>query len=552
MQASQSLIMDLAASFRQNQNVNALSDLNGSTITYAQLTQEIARLHTLMLHAGIKQGDKVALCAKNSARWATVFLATVSYGAVAVPILHDFKTDSIHHLVTHSDSKLFFVDPHTWPQLDASQMPNVEGFFDIETGRLRKSRSEKLSAAAADIENLLAQDYPGGINADNFDKTYFHDTPDNLAIINYTSGSTGMSKGVMLTFGNLWSNARFATDNINFLMPGDGMVSMLPLAHMFGLLVELLLPALKGCHITFLGRVPSPKILLDAFAGVKPKLIVTVPLVIEKIVINKIFPTVKKPLMRCLCAIPGLNSVIYSKVRAKMIEAFGGNLQQLIIGGAALAPTVEKFLLKIKFPYTVGYGMTECAPLISYCFWDKQKPGSCGLIVDRMEGRIESPDPATIPGVLWVRGDNVMQGYYNNDDATDAVMRDGWMNTGDICILDNDGYLFIKGRDKTMILGPSGQNIYPEEIEGKLNHLPFVGESIVVEREGKLIALVYPDEDAAQRAQLTREKIDELMDYNLSTLNRQIPAYAKVAGIELRSEPFEKTPKQSIKRYLYK
>lgn len=547
----QSLIDDIAASFRRNQSVEALSDLNGGTITYAELTREIARLHVMFSNAGIQRGDKIALCAKNSSQWALIFLSALTYGAVCVPILHEFNVESIHHLVAHSDAKLLFVDLSIWRQLDASKMPDVEGFFDIDNYLLKKWRSQKVKDAFDTLDGLVEARYPNGINADNFDLSYFHDTKDDLAVINYTSGSTGMSKGVMITYGNLWSNARFATDNIPFFQPGDGMVSMLPLAHMFGMLVELIFPLLKGCHITFLGRVPSPKILLDAFAQIKPKLVVTVPLVIEKIVVNKVFPVLNKPLMKVLTHIPGINTLIYKKVKAQMIAAFGGNLHQLIIGGAALAPAVENFLLKIKFPYTVGYGMTECAPLISYCFWDKQKPGSCGLIVDRMEAKVDSPDPAVTPGVLWVKGDNVMKGYYKNHEATDAVFKDGWMNTGDICILDNDGYLFIKGRDKSMILGPSGQNIYPEEIENKLNHLPFVAESLVVERKGKLVALVYPDEEAARHAQMGKEKIDEIMDYNLATLNRELPGYSRVASIELRSEPFEKTPKQSIKRFLY-
>ncbi len=544
--------MDLAESFRRNQSVDALSDLNGEAITYAELTQRIARMHVLLRHAGIKRGDKIALCAKNSSHWALVFLSALTYGAVTVPILNEFRNDSIQHLVSHSDARLFFVDPAIWKGLDASQMPDVDGFVDIETWRLKLSRSTSVKTAFDELDRLVDMDFPEGTTVGNFDRDYFHDSKDDLAVINYTSGSTGLSKGVMISYGNLWSNARYSTDNIKFFEPGDGMVSMLPLAHMFGLLVELVFPLLKGCHITFLGKVPSPKILLDAFSRIKPKLVVTVPLVIEKIVTNKIFPALRSPLMRVATRIPLLNDVIYRKVRSKMIDAFGGNLHQLIIGGAALAPSVEKFLLRIKFPYTVGYGMTECAPLISYCFWDRQKPGSCGLVVDRMQARVESPDPSTVPGVLWVKGDNVMQGYYKNQEATDAVFDDGWMNTGDICILDNDGYLFIKGRDKSMILGPSGQNIYPEEIENKLNHLPFVAESIVVERDGRLVALVYPDEEAARHAHLPKEKIDSLMDYNLVTLNRELPGYSKVSSIELREEPFEKTPKQSIKRYLYK
>ncbi len=544
--------MDLAESFRRNQSVDALSDLNGEAITYAELTQRIARMHVLLRHAGIKRGDKIALCAKNSSHWALVFLSALTYGAVTVPILNEFRNDSIQHLVSHSDARLFFVDPAIWKGLDASQMPDVDGFVDIEMWRLKLSRSTSVKTAFDELDRLVDMDFPEGTTVGNFDRDYFHDSKDDLAVINYTSGSTGLSKGVMISYGNLWSNARYSTDNIKFFEPGDGMVSMLPLAHMFGLLVELIFPLLKGCHITFLGKVPSPKILLDAFSRIRPKLVVTVPLVIEKIVSNKIFPALKRPLMRVATRIPLLNDFIYRKVRSKMIDAFGGNLHQLIIGGAALAPSVEKFLLRIKFPYTVGYGMTECAPLISYCFWNKQKPGSCGLVVDRMQARVKSPDPSTVPGVLWVKGDNVMQGYYKNQEATDAVFDDGWMNTGDICILDNDGYLFIKGRDKSMILGPSGQNIYPEEIENKLNHLPFVAESIVVERDGRLVALVYPDEEAAQHAHLPKEKIDSLMDYNLVTLNRELPGYSKVSSIELREEPFEKTPKQSIKRYLYK
>lgn len=549
---TQSLVMDLAESFRRNQSVDALSDLNGEAITYAELTQRIARMHVLLRHAGIKRGDKIALCAKNSSHLALVFLSALTYGAVTVPILNEFRNDSIQHLVSHSDARLFFVDPAIWKGLDASQMPDVDGFVDIETWRLKLSRSTSVKTAFDELDRLVDMDFPEGTTVGNFDRDYFHDSKDDLAVINYTSGSTGLSKGVMISYGNLWSNARYSTDNIKFFEPGDGMVSMLPLAHMFGLLVELIFPLLKGCHITFLGKVPSPKILLDAFSRIRPKLVVTVPLVIEKIVTNKIFPALRSPLMRVATRIPLLNDIIYRKVRSKMIDAFGGNLHQLIIGGAALAPSVEKFLLRIKFPYTVGYGMTECAPLISYCFWDRQKPGSCGLVVDRMQARVESPDPSTVPGVLWVKGDNVMQGYYKNQEATDAVFDDGWMNTGDICILDNDGYLFIKGRDKSMILGPSGQNIYPEEIENKLNHLPFVAESIVVERDGRLVALVYPDEEAARHAHLPKEKIDSLMDYNLVTLNRELPGYSKVSSIELRGEPFEKTPKQSIKRYLYK
>lgn len=549
----ESVVADLASSIRRNWDVPALSDLNGQAVTYGQLALHIAKMHQSFIADGIHPGDKVALCAKNSAHWAMHFIGCITYGVVAVPILNEFKPDAIQRLVDHSDAKGLMVDDHIRKSLDIAKMPSVWAFFDIENGRPWKAREKVIETTANSLDIIMGRSYPEGVTKDNFDKTYFHDTPDDIAVINYTSGSTGQPKGVMLSYGSIWSNARFATDNIHFYHPGDGMVSMLPLAHMFGLLVELIFPLLKGCHITFLGRVPSPKVLLDAFARIKPKMVVTVPLVIEKIVTNKVFPVVNKPLIKLLTKIPGINRLIYNKVRQQMIDAFGGNLLQLIIGGAALSKEVENFLLKIRFPYTVGYGMTECGPLIAYCVWSEQKQGSCGKIVDRMEGRIDSPDPEHVPGTLWVRGENVMKGYYKNPEATEAVFdKDGWMNTGDICTLDPDGYLFIRGRDKSMILGPSGQNIYPEEIENKLNHLQFVAESIVVDRDGKLVALVYPDYEAAKKAHVSREKIDEIMDYNLTTLNRSLPAYSKVSRIELRDEPFEKTPKQSIKRFMYK
>lgn len=512
----------------------ALSNLGSHSISYTELGSQIDNWHVKFAQYGVKPGDKIALCGKNSANWAVVFISCLTYGAVSVPILNGFTLESVTYLVNHSEAKLLFTEQQTWNNLDRSKLPYVIACHDIDTNDTLYIKPDvKLDPEA----------HPAG---------FFHDKNDDLAIINYTSGSTGTSKGVMLTYGNVTSNAVFAVENIPYLHPGDGMVSMLPMAHMFGMLVELIFPLLKGCHITFLGRTPSPGILLNAFAEIKPKIVVTVPLVIEKIVKNKIFPVINKPLMKALISIPFLNSLIYKKIRTQMLKAFGGNLHQLIIGGAALNPDVEKLLRKINFPYTVGYGMTECAPLIAYCPWDKQKSGSCGRIVDRMQARIDSADPAAIPGVLWVKGDNVMKGYFHNPEATEAVFDGDWMNTGDICVLDNDGYLFIKGRDKAMILGASGQNIYPEEIENKLNNLPFVAESLVVDRDGKLVALVVPDYDAAQKAHVSKEKLDELMDYNLSTLNKQIPAYSKISHIELRDEPFEKTPKMSIKRYLYK
>lgn len=526
----------IADTIDKNSDLPALSNLNEAPISYRHLGELFARWHTFFKNCGIKPGDKIAMCSKNSANWAITFFSSLTYGAVTVPILNGFTPDSIQHLINHSEAKLFFTEKQIWDQIDRSNLPEVIAVIDVDTYSIMYSKIDKLTIPSPESKQ----------------PNYYNDESDDLAIINYTSGSTGTSKGVMLTYGNVCSNAVFAVENLHFLLPGDGIVSMLPLAHMFGMLVELIFPLLKGCHITFLGRTPSPGILLGALAEVKPKLIVTVPLVIEKIVKNKIFPVLDKPTMKVLLKIPVVSNLIYSKIKKSLIQAFGGNLLELIIGGAALNPDVEKLLRTLNFPYTVGYGMTECAPLISYCPWQSQKPGSCGRIVDRMQARIASDNPAKVPGTLWVKGANVMKGYFKNAEATDSVFDDGWMNTGDICLLDNDGYLFIKGRDKAMILGASGQNIYPEEIENKLNNLPFVAESVVVDREGKLVALVHPDYDAATKAHVSKEKIDELMDYNLATLNKQVPAYAKVSRIELRDDPFEKTPKMSIKRYLYK
>ncbi len=541
---------NIADSIIKNWNHPALSNLTGGTYTYAETAANIAKIHLYFDSIGLRPGDKIALCGRNSAAWALVFFASATYGAVIVPILNEFKPDNIHHLVNHSDSVLLFVDDSIWQQLDHEDMPALKGVFDIGDFNLLDCKDEKLRTTRESIENIFKQRYPDGFNPG--DVKYHDDDPDELMLINYTSGSTGFSKGVMLTYGNLMSNARFALDEIPYLGPDDGMLSMLPMAHMYGLLVELIFPIMKGAHVQFLGRVPSPKILLDAFAQVKPKIVITVPLVIEKIVTGKIFPVIRKPLMRALCAIPGVNRLIYNKILKQLVDAFGGNLVMVVIGGAALAPEVENFLRKIRFPYTVGYGMTECAPLIAYASPDVFKARSCGMTVTRMEVKIDSPDPENVPGELWVRGDNVMQGYYKNQEATDAVFRDGWMNTGDMCTQDSDGFIFIKGRSKTMILGPSGQNIYPEEIEGLLNHYPLVLESIVVDREGTIVALVVVDEDTVKKLKLTPEQVNSQMDENMVMLNKELPAYARVKSIELMTEPFEKTPKHSIKRYLYK
>ncbi len=528
----------------------ALTDFQGVTFQYGDVARKVAKLHILFEHAGVRAGDKIALCGRNSAQWAVALLASLTYGSVAVPILHEFKPDNIHHLVTHSDARLLFTDEHTWENLDTAQMPGLEGVVLIKDYSLLYSRNKRLTQAREGLNRLFGERYPERFKPEMLQ--IYEEKADETALINYTSGSTGFSKGVMLSYGNLWSNLQFCIDGLTFLKPGDPMISMLPLAHMYGLMVELLHPFAKGCHIYFLTRTPSPKVILGAFAEVKPKLIVAVPLILEKIVKTRIFPELEKPVMKVLLHLPYIDKKVYEKVRGKMLAAFGGNLLEMIIGGAGLNKDVETFLRRIRFPYTVGYGMTECGPLICYAPWDVQRPGSCGRLVDRMEGRIDSADPEHTPGVLWVRGANVMKGYYKNEEATAQVMdSEGWMKTGDICQRDPDGFLYIRGRDKNMILGPSGQNIYPEEIEQALNNMPYVSESIVVSRDGKLVALVYPDMEAVSRENIGEQRLKEIMEDNRRQLNVSQPAYSQVGEMIIRHEEFEKTPKRSIKRYLY-
>lgn len=537
-------------SIRENWNIPALTDFKGQSFQYSTVARKIAKLHIMFESAGIKRGDKIALCGRNSAHWAIAMIATLTYGAVAVPILHEFKPDTVHHLVNHSEARILFVDNAANENLDREAMPALEGAILIGDYSLVMSRNEKLTNAREHLNEMFGRRYPERFTAD--DVVYRDTAPNEIAVINYTSGSTGFSKGVMLSEHALWSNMRFCLDNIPFINPGDQMICMLPLAHMYGLMVEMLFPFAKGCHVNFLTRTPSPKIIIDAFAAIKPKLIVTVPLVIEKIIKTRVFPLLEKPMMKLLLHVPFVDDHLLGKIKDKLTQTFGGNCHEVIIGGAGLNKDVEAFLRLIKFPYTVGYGMTECGPLIAYTYWKDQKEQSCGRCVDRMEIRVDSPDPANTPGVLWVKGDNVMKGYYKNPDATAAVFKDGWMNTGDICQVDNDGYIFIRGRDKNLILGPSGQNIYPEEIEQKLNNMPYVGESLVVDAGGgKLRALLHPDFENAEKQGLTSEELDAQMHRNVEQLNSEMPAYSKISDMTIMYEEFEKTPKRSIKRYLY-
>ena len=545
------LIEAIETSIRTNWQLPALSDFNGVTLHFSDVARRIAEMHLLFKAVGLKKGDKVALCARNSASWATAFLGALTYGAVVVPLLHEFNPDTIEHLVTHSGARILFSEKAIFENLDVDRIAGVEGVVLLPEFELALCRNEKIAAFIGDRNALFSRAYPGGFSQTNVK----YPMPDEsaLALINYTSGSTGNSKGVMLSYLNLWSNIRFGLANIPFLHPGDGMLSMLPLAHMYGLVFEFLFPFCRGCHITFLGRVPSPAVVLKAFAEVRPQLVITVPLVIEKIVKGKVLPKLRTPLMRVLLAIPGLRDIIYSKVRKQLLDAFGGDLKQLIIGGAALSSEVEALLRRIKFPFTIGYGMTECAPLVTYEWWATQRPHSCGRLCDGMQARVDSPDPTTVPGVLFVKGDNVMHGYFKNPEATAAALdKDGWLNTGDICTIDRDGYVYLRGRDKNMILTSSGQNVYPEEIEVILNNMPFVAESVVVDRGGRIVALVYPDYEAGRKLGFDEIDTEQRVVDNLAPLNKQLPVYSKVSAIEIHHDEFEKTPKHSIRRFLYK
>jgi len=545
------LIQAIADSIKGNSTLPALSDFGGQTLTFRQLGRKIAEIHILYKGIGLRQGDKVALCAKNSASWAVTFLATMTYGAVPVPLLHEFHPDQIVHLTVHSEARLLFTEMSIADNIDTERLAGVEAVMLLDSYTTVFSRVPELEPLVRKLPEAFARIYPEGFTPE--DIRYADPAMNSLALINYTSGSSGNPKGVMLSYRNIWSNVSFGLANIDFLHPGDNMLSMLPLAHMYGLVFELLFPLCRGCHITFLGRVPSPKVLLQAFAATRPKLVITVPLVIEKIVKSRILPRLSTPAMRLLLAIPGIRGMIYSKVRDQLIQALGGNLRQLILGGAALSDEVEALLRKIRFPFTIGYGMTECAPLITYEWWETQRPHSCGRLCHGMEARILSDDYHNTPGVLFVKGDNVMMGYYKNPESTEeALCPDGWLRTGDVCTMDNDGYLYIRGRDKNMILSSSGQNIYPEEIEAKLNNLPLVAESVVVERDGRIVALVHPAYDLGRQEGLTDTQTEQRVTALLPQLNKLLPAYSRVSTLELHRDEFEKTPKHSIRRFIYK
>lgn len=536
-------------SIKTNWDRPSLTDFKGATSSYKDVARKIEKLHLLFEHCNIQKGDKIALCSRNTSNWGIAFLATLSYGAVAVPILNEFKPDNVHHIVNHSEARLFFVGDVVWENLDESAMPNLDGILCIEDFSIRVANKRSLTDARERLNELFGKKFPERFRPE--DVHYEPDNLDDLALINYTSGTTSSSKGVMLPYRSIWSNLKFAIDILGF-NPGEQIVCMLPMAHMYGLAFEFIYQFVNGTHIHFLSRIPSPKIIADAFAEVKPDLIVTVPLVIEKIIRKKVFPTIEKPHMKLLMSIPVINDKIRDTIRQKVIDAFGGKFKGLIIGGAALNKEVEAFLQSIKFPYTIGYGMTECGPLLSYAPWQTFKQGSCGRAVDRLQLRIDSADPENIVGEILAKGDCLMAGYYKNPEATaTAIDKDGWLHTGDLGVIDKEGNLFIRGRSKNMILGASGQNIYPEEIEDRLNNLPYISESLIIEKEGKLLALIYPDFELLNTENVADDKLPEIMNENLKELNQNFPAYSQISAVKLYNEEFEKTPKRSIKRFLY-
>ena len=528
----------------------ALTDFNGISLQYRDIARKVAKLHLLFEQAGIVEGDKIALCGKNSTQWSVAFIAALTYGAVPVPILHEFKPDSVHHILNHSDSRILFTDVHIYEHLDVDKTPQIDGVFDISDYSLLFSKQESINYARAHLNELFGKRYPERFTRE--DVIYKKPDMEQLAIINYTSGSTGLSKGVMIPYRAISSNIDFALTKLSFLGPGDKTICMLPLAHMLGLSIELLHPLSKGCHVFFLTRIPSPKIIMDAFASTRPRLIVTVPLILEKIIKTKVFPLLEKPYMKLLLTVPFVNDLLLGKIKERLTETFGGRLHEIIIGGAALNADVERFLRRIEFPYTVGYGMTECAPLISYAGHEINRSGSCGRIVDNIEMKVDSPDPANIAGELLVRGSNVMLGYYKNPQETADALRDGWLHTGDICNVDSDGFIYIRGRNKNLILGPSGQNIYPEEIEQQLNNMPYVNESLIVDRQQHLVALIHPDYETAAQQGIEADKLPDIMKENIVLLNKDLPAYSQIADFEIMEQEFEKTPKRSIRRFLYK
>ena len=536
-----------------NWDRDALTDFKGQTLQFHDVARKIEKLHILFENSGIQKGDKIALCGRNSSQWAVAFLATLTYGAIAVPILHEFNAEQVHNIVNHSEARLLFVGDHVATIIDPQAMPTLEGIINNPDYSLMISRTDKLTYAREHLNELYGKKFPKYFRKEHV-HYYMEESPEELAVINYTSGTTGFSKGVMIPYRALWSNFDFAVSVLgNTIKAGDKVISMLPMAHMYGMAFEFIFEFLYGCHVYYLNRVPSPAIIAQALAEIRPRIVIAVPLIIEKIIRKKVFPKIQNNRMRLLLQMPVISKKVREMICQEVLKAFGGNMYEVIIGGAALNQEVERFLKRIDFPYTVGYGATECAPIICYRDWHTFAPGSCGRAALHQEVKIVSPDPQRIPGEILTKGPNVMLGYYKNPEATaETIDRDGWYHTGDLGTMDADGNVFINGRSKNMLLGPNGQNIYPEEIEDKLNSMTMVLESVVVQRDNKLVALVHPDMDEAKNMGFSEEDLKNIMEQNRNGLNEMIPAYEKISEIEIHEEEFEKTPKRSIKRYLYK
>lgn len=549
METTSSLIQLIEESIRKNWNLDAMTDYKGATLQYKDVARKIEKMHILFEHAGIKKGDKIALCGRNSANWTATFLGVITYGAVAVPILHEFKADNVHNIVNHSEARMLFVGDQVWENFNEAAMPHLEGIIELKNFDLVVSRSQRLTYAREHLNEEFGKRYPCRFRAENV--SYRREEPEELAVINYTSGTTGYSKGVMLPYRSIISNVVHIHKKVG-LKPGDNVVSMLPLGHIFGLVFDFIYGVTVGAHLWFLTRMPSPKIIAESFAEIRPRVIACVPLIVEKIFKKNILPRVDNKLGKLLLKLPIVSDKIKEQIRTQAMEVFGGNFIEIVIGGAPFNPEVEAFLRKINFPYTITYGMTEAAPLICHSRWDEIQYTSCGKTVSNMETKVLSSDPERIPGELVCRGMNVMLGYYKNEEATaQAIDCNGWLHTGDMAIKDAEGNIFIKGRCKNMLLTASGQNIYPEEIEARLNNMPFVNESLVILAGDKLIALVYPDNEEAFAQGMDKKALEAAIEVNRTELNKMLPAYSQITRIKLYPEEFEKTAKKSIKRFLY-
>ena len=549
MELEQSFIALIEQSIKTNWYLNALTDYKGITLQYRDVARKIEKIHILLENAGIEKGDKIAICGRNSAHWTVTYLAVITYGAVVVPILHEFKADQVHNIVNHSEARLLFVGDQIWENLNEAAMPHLEGIIELKDFGVPVSRSEKLAYARDHLNEIFGHKFPCRFRPD--DISYEKEKSEDLAIINYTSGTTGYSKGVMLPYRSILSNVLYCKEKIG-LKAGDSVVSMLPLGHVFGMTFDFLYGFTAGAHLWFLTRMPSPKIIAESFAEIRPRVIACVPLIVEKIFKKNILPKVDNKLGKLLLHVPIISDKIKELIKQKAMEDFGGNFIEIIIGGAPFNAEVEAFLKMIDFPYTIAYGMTECGPIICHSHWTELKLASCGKVAARMEAKVLSPNPSAIAGELVCRGANLMLGYYKNEEATRQVIdTEGWLHTGDMATIDEDGNVFIKGRCKNLLLTSSGQNIYPEEIESKLNNMPYVSESLIILQQDKLVGLIYPDSDDAFAHGLNQSDLVRVMEENRLELNKQLPAFSQIARFKLYPEEFEKTAKKSIKRFLY-